>query len=777
MPIAPSRSPIESLRNGVRLRLQSSEGATGWWLLRACVVLSLSAAVLAHLPGSMGILLGGAVGVVALLCALRAVALEISLPRWWRISFAAATAGLVLSGSFELGRVLFATWLTLYLVFRRHRIHRRLRSRQRAAVFAGSLLGVVLWSLAPDPTGSGNWFVGFAGNIYWVARFGLILFWLMTALWLVVRARLHFLRLRPKIAVISLLVAEIPILLLLVFAAIAIFGFLGGSRASQGRAVIDQWVESVESGELAGPGPFAEAFGPELGPRPDWGDSLEICIAEAEWDPIPRTLLVVRESELWLALLDPSSEGSRVEAGYRFGQTTLRRLARMLRCEVRVVLEPEEELDLRLRGQRSQPSPDRDGESALWARPESATDSLSTPDLLRRWVPFGAVPMEARVFGPELEARSVLLVLKARPVDLLRELVPRDNSIHGAIAVVLAIVGGVFLLMQMLAVLFGMRIVGGVTSAVGKLHRATEAVARGDLDARIDLPNEDEFGDLADSFNEMTRALEVGQEQALQREVLEREVLMARRIQERLLPSSMPRIPGFEVAASSDPSQQVGGDYFDFLQLGDGRWGFAVGDVTGKGVPAALLMSNVQASLHGQALHPGGVAATVERMNTLLAESTDPHMFVTFFYGVLDPATGEAVCTNAGHEPPILLRADGRVERVRIGGLILGMLPGQSYAEHSLTLEPGDLMVLYTDGVTEATGPGHIGPEDQDDDDSLDESATNFFEEERLLEVVRQSRGLGAEDLRQRILREVRAFTEGRPQSDDITLLVLKRLG
>ena len=216
-------------------------------------------------------------------------------------------------------------------------------------------------------------------------------------------------------------------------------------------------------------------------------------------------------------------------------------------------------------------------------------------------------------------------------------------------------------------------------------------------------------------------------------------------------------------------------------------------DVSGKGIPAALLMSNLQASLQGQVLHAAPVSEVVERMNDLLARSTDTHMFATFFYGVLEPDTGRVVGVNAGHDPPLVVRADGSLETLPAGGLILGMLPGQRYNETSAVLEPGDSMILYTDGITEAMGPGTRIPGldltalpasteapterygSAIDEDEDDEVVTNFFGEDRLREIAVARRHESAASIRRAILDAVSRHVRDVPQSDDVTLVVIKR--
>ncbi len=327
----------------------------------------------------------------------------------------------------------------------------------------------------------------------------------------------------------------------------------------------------------------------------------------------------------------------------------------------------------------------------------------------------------------------------------------------------LLVLGILLLVMESFVLGFGIRISAGITSAVRALHRGARRIAAGDLDTPIEIPNEDELGDLAAAVNEMAAGVKRGRAEASKREALERELAVAREIQERLLPHVMPAVPGFEISGASLPSQQVGGDYFDFLDLEDGRLGIAIADVSGKGIPAALLMANLQAILRGQAEERGDVSAVLARVNSFLVRSTDPHMFVTFFYGILDRVKGVFLSSNAGHNPPLLLRADGTIERLSAGGLLLGFMAGQDYAQQATELRPGDVVVLFTDGITEASDPGTPDRPDR------------FFGEERLIEVVRRSAGLTAGEIQTAILDAVAAHTAGAPQSDDITLVVFKR--
>ncbi len=235
-------------------------------------------------------------------------------------------------------------------------------------------------------------------------------------------------------------------------------------------------------------------------------------------------------------------------------------------------------------------------------------------------------------------------------------------------------------------------------------------------------------------------------------------VHLARRIQQSLLPDHAPATAGYDLAGLSLPAELVGGDYFDFIPMGDGRLALCVGDVVGKGLPASLLMANVQATLRGQS-GPGVTAsACLERANGFLYRTLRRGTFVTLFYGVLDPATHQFRSANAGHNRPLLLRADGTLERLEHGGLVLGALSASTYEEATHDFRPGDLLLVYSDGLTEAMSDGR-----------------EEFGEERAEAVLRAHHGASAQAVVDALVEAVRAHAGAVPQSDDITLLVVKR--
>ncbi len=235
------------------------------------------------------------------------------------------------------------------------------------------------------------------------------------------------------------------------------------------------------------------------------------------------------------------------------------------------------------------------------------------------------------------------------------------------------------------------------------------------------------------------------------------ELRLAFDIQTSLLPTTSPTVKGYDIAGASIPAETVGGDYFDYIGLGNERVGVCVGDVSGKGLPASLLMANVQATLRGQASWTESVKTCLERANQLLCQSMRRGTFVTLFYGILDPRTHEFAYGNAGHNKP-LLHSAGEESRLELGGLALGLLPTANYQDSSLTLTEGDVLLIYSDGITEAMN-----------------LERELFEEDRLSDILRQHATEPAQTIVDRIVEAVQQHADGAPSSDDMTLVVVRR--
>jgi sigma-B regulation protein RsbU (phosphoserine phosphatase) len=244
----------------------------------------------------------------------------------------------------------------------------------------------------------------------------------------------------------------------------------------------------------------------------------------------------------------------------------------------------------------------------------------------------------------------------------------------------------------------------------------------------------------------------------LEQQRRDREMQIAREIQQSLFPRSCPEVPGFQLAAFSEPCQEVGGDHYDFIPLEGGRLAVAVADVSGKGAPASILMASVHASLRAMA-GSSPPASLMKRLNRFLLASTQENKYVTLFYAELDPATRRVVYVNGGHVPPCRVGADGKCERLLAGGPVLGLLDGAEYESGETVLGSGDVLAVVTDGVTEAASP-----EDRE------------FGEEGVLRVVRSHLAQGADALLDALVRSVRAWAGPAGCSDDLTAVVLKAL-
>ena len=247
-------------------------------------------------------------------------------------------------------------------------------------------------------------------------------------------------------------------------------------------------------------------------------------------------------------------------------------------------------------------------------------------------------------------------------------------------------------------------------------------------------------------------------EARFQQERLERELQLAMEIQQRFQPTAPPSVPGYELQGISFPCYEIGGDYYDFIQREDGRLVIALGDVSGKGTAAALLMSSLHAAIHAQTGSHETLVETISAVNRYLADNIPPNRFVTLFYAELDPESGAVSFLNAGHNPPLIVHAAGTVEQLASGGLPLGIKADADYREGRTHLQMGDVLVIYSDGVTEAASPN--GEE---------------FGPTRLYEVVSRNVDASAAGIRDRIESALTKFSQGTQAADDITLVIVKR--
>jgi sigma-B regulation protein RsbU (phosphoserine phosphatase) len=264
---------------------------------------------------------------------------------------------------------------------------------------------------------------------------------------------------------------------------------------------------------------------------------------------------------------------------------------------------------------------------------------------------------------------------------------------------------------------------------------------------------------------ENSRLTEAIAKEAAQKERLNRELEIAREVQERLFPQELPPVNGLDYYGECRPALGVGGDYYDFLELEDGKFGIAIGDVSGKGIGASLMMASLQASLRGQAIHSkDDLAGLMSHINKLVYDASTTNRYATFFYAQFDPQTRKLAYVNAGHNPPFLLRPNGDsvdVQRLEEGGAVVGMLPSMlvNYEQGEVELRKGDLLVGYTDGISEAMNP-----------------ADEEWGEDEMLGEIKKLDGMESKEILRHIVDAADAFANGAKQHDDMTLVIVRVL-
>ena len=301
-----------------------------------------------------------------------------------------------------------------------------------------------------------------------------------------------------------------------------------------------------------------------------------------------------------------------------------------------------------------------------------------------------------------------------------------------------------------------------ITRPVESLKTGTEAIGRGDLDYRVTIQSGDEFEELAHSFNTMAADLKKNIENlrltTAEKERYTKELEIAKTIQASFLPEEMPEVHGFDIAAVAIPALEVGGDFYDFIPVSHDRWALVIADVSGKGVSAALFMALSRTLLRACLEGKDDTTYALRQANRFICRDAQSGMFVTAFSAILDPHRQTLACINAGHNPPLVIRSDsGNAAFLQEHGIAMGVLVEMDIEEEVVSLKPGDLVVMYTDGVTEAFN-----------------GEFEEFGEERLTRIVKTCHTLPAREVIGQILSGIRTFTGTTPQSDDITLVVLR---
>jgi sigma-B regulation protein RsbU (phosphoserine phosphatase) len=424
----------------------------------------------------------------------------------------------------------------------------------------------------------------------------------------------------------------------------------------------------------------------------------------------------------------------------------------------------------------SSTSPQSFDESSRMARESSIVSrnvAVPPPAFFGDYTVFGAFTLDPIVWGGNektLPGAPVFLYVTSRVMTLEAKLLSTLGRFSRVYAVAFVAVGVVFLVLEILAFMVGVRLTRSVTTTVDELYSATERVRAGDFSHRIQLPARDQLTALGEAFDSMTASVERLLRESQEKLRLESELEIAREVQSRLFPRTFPQVRGLELFGKCYPARSVSGDYYDFVTLDANRVALVLGDIAGKGISAALLMAAIQSSLRAQLFHSPGrdaqeglrpisTSEIVKRLNQQLFESTSAEKYATFFYAVYDGATRQLSYTNAGHLPPVVFRRKG-IERLDKGGTVVGIFPDAEYAEATIGLEPGDVFLAFTDGLTE--------PENNYDED---------FGEERLIETVARSLQSPLDQLTQRAFDALNDWTGSPELHDDMTLVVARCVG
>lgn len=367
----------------------------------------------------------------------------------------------------------------------------------------------------------------------------------------------------------------------------------------------------------------------------------------------------------------------------------------------------------------------------------------------------------------EVVTQPGFVFVTSRVMTLTRMLLATLGRFSRVYVILFVVVAVVFLLIELVALIIGVKLTRSITHTVDKIQVATQRVKAGDFSHRIDLPARDQLSALGEAFDSMTASVEGLLRESQEKLRLESELEIAREVQSQLFPQKVPAVAGLELYGVCKPARVVSGDYFDFLRLDENRLGLVLSDICGKGISAALLMASIQSALRAQlyngrsgsktasanAISPAEVAA---RLNLQLFENTPQERYATFFYAQYDAARRLLTYTNAGHLPPVLFRR-GTIQRLTTGGGVVGLFWPMNYEQADVQLEPGDVLLAFTDGLTE---PENIYGEE--------------FGEERLLDVAQRALASPPQVLADEIYRSVSDWT-GKPELyDDMTLVVAK---
>ncbi len=386
---------------------------------------------------------------------------------------------------------------------------------------------------------------------------------------------------------------------------------------------------------------------------------------------------------------------------------------------------------------------------------------------------YFTVPLHLHDWGTGAEVPAQMLVV-SRPALLYAKLFANSVRVGTAVRNALLFIAVLFGLLELLAFLMAVRLSQTITRSVADLYGATRQIDQGNFAYRIPVKRRDQLAALATSFNTMAGSLGDLVEEQREKERLLRELEIAQEVQRTFFPQTPAALAGFELHGVCKPARTVSGDYYDFILAGEGRICFALGDISGKGISAALLMASLHSAVRAYHLSednkhlppglPGGQGGALTSPGKMLAllnrhlyASTQPEKYATLFLACYDSRTRRLTYSNGGQPPPLVLCANGGIERLDCGGSVIGLLDGLEYEEATVTLEAGDLLVAYSDGITEP------------------ENSRGEFGETRLVHEVQKVRHHSLANISGHTMRALEAWIGDAEQPDDITLVLARQ--
>ena len=382
------------------------------------------------------------------------------------------------------------------------------------------------------------------------------------------------------------------------------------------------------------------------------------------------------------------------------------------------------------------------------------------------------------------EGQTAVVRVSTRPSILYSHLFAALGSFIEGVTYILVGVAIFFGIIELIALIIGTRMTRTATAAVAELYTATRHVDRGDFSHRIPIRSSDQLADLALSFNSMTASIEKLIQEQKEKQRLENELAIAQEVQAQLFPRQISQLESLEVHGFCRPARTVSGDYYDFLTASSHKLILAVGDISGKGISAALLMATIHSAVRAYSVEslpqirepvavgavagsgrmmatwPEGIevspGALLSLLNHQLYESTPPEKYATLFLAIYDGRSHKLTYSNGGHLPPILIAKDGTIRRLEAGGTVVGLFDNMSYEEGSVEMHPGEIFVAYSDGITEP------------------ENDFGEFGEQRLIDIVRDNRHLPLPQISQIVTMAVDDWIGDKEQPDDVTLVLAR---